>query len=149
MFHPVADLRAFLSGRWRIARRISDARLGITGRLMGHAVFTPSPEGLVHDENGDLRFGAHAGPAARRYRLIIDRPSKAEVRHADGSVFHQIDLISGQAEILHQCGSDQYVGRYRVLRDDRFAVTWHVTGPRKDYRLSTLHARLGGADSDE
>jgi hypothetical protein len=142
MFHPVADLRAFLSGRWRISRRIGDARLGIAGRLTGYATFTPVPDGLIHDENGDLRFGAYRGPATRRYHLMIDEQSVGDVHHADGSLFHRLDLASGRAEVLHQCGSDEYWGRYRVLGEDRFAVTWRVTGPRKRYCLATLHTRI-------
>jgi hypothetical protein len=145
MSYPVADLRAFLSGRWRIVRRIGDARLGIVGRLTGHATFTPVPDGLIHDEDGDLRFGVYRGPATRRYHLAIDQPSAGEMHHADGRLFHRLDLASGRAEILHRCGSDQYRGRYRVLHDDCFAVAWHVTGPRKQYRLATLHTRLSSA----
>ncbi|MEO7054717.1 MAG: DUF6314 family protein [Rhizomicrobium sp.] len=146
MSHRVADLCGFLSGQWRIARRIDDRRLGIVGRLTGRVTFTPSPGGLIQDEDGDLAFGAYRGPARRRYQLVMDHSSAGEIRHADGSLFHALDLTSGRAEILHRCGDDMYRGRYRVLRDDRFAVTWHVTGPRKNYRLSTIHARLGEAE---
>ncbi len=151
MPYPVSDLRAFLTGSWRITRRISDARLGIAGRLTGLATFTPSADGLVHDEKGELRFGNHLGSATRRYHLVIGGASACEVRHADGSFFHHLDLASGWADILHQCGGDIYHGRYRVLRGDRFAVSWQVRGPRKQYRLSTVHARVGdgSADSDE
>jgi len=142
VLYPVIDLRVFFTGSWRIARRISDARLGIAGRLIGQATFTPSSDGLVHDERGDLRFCAHVGPAARRYRLVIDRPSEALVRHADGSLFHPLDLTSGMAEISHLCGDDIYRGRYRVLDENRFTVSWQAMGPRKRYRLATLHTRL-------
>jgi hypothetical protein len=141
VFHPVQDLQAFLTGRWRIARRISDARLGLAGRLAGWADFVPSDDGLIHDEEGDLRFGAYQGPVTRRYHLVIDAPSAGMVRHADGSLFHALDLGSGRADILHRCGEDHYRGRYRVLDQDRFTVSWQVTGPRKQYRLATLHRR--------
>jgi hypothetical protein len=141
MPHPVTDLRAFLIGPWRIVRRISDARLGIAGRLTGQAVFTPSADGLTHDEKGDLSFGTHLGPASRRYRLTIGRLSEGVVWHADGSLFHALDLASGGSDILHRCGADMYRGRYRVIDENRFVVSWHVTGPRKRYRLATLHLR--------
>lgn len=151
LLYPVPDLRSFLTGRWRIARRISDARLGIAGRLTGYATFTPSSDGLIHEEMGELRFGGYRGSATRRYQLMIGHASACEVRHADGSLFHHLDLASGRAEILHRCGCDIYQGHYRVLHGDRFAVTWQVKGPRKQYRLSTVHVRFGGggADSDE
>ena len=142
MSYPVQDLRGFLAGQWRIARRIRDARSGIAGRLTGQAIFTPSADGLLHDENGDLRFGAHAGPTTQRYRLTIDAPSQAVVHHADGSMFHLLDLASGRADILHRCGADIYRGRYRVLSGVHFSVSWHVTGPRKQYRLATWYRRV-------
>ena len=141
MFYPVQDLRRFLTGRWRIARRISDARAGMVGRLTGWAAFTPSADGLIHDEIGDLRFGAYLGPATRLYHLVINGPAEAMVRHADGTPFHALDLASGRAAILHRCGDDDYRGRYRVLDENRFTVSWQVAGPRKQYRLATLHRR--------
>lgn len=139
--YPVRDLQAFLNGRWRIARRISDARAELMGRLTGWSVFTPSADGLIHDETGDLNFGAYRGPVTRRYHLIADGSSTGIVRHADGSLFHALDLASGMADILHACGDDRYRGRYRVLDESRFTVSWQVTGPRKQYRLATLHRR--------
>jgi hypothetical protein len=139
--YPVRDLQAFLTGRWRIARRISDARAGMMGRLTGWAVFTPSADGLIHDETGDLSFGAYRGPVTRRYHLIANGSSTGIVRHADGSLFHALDLVSGTADILHACGEDNYRGRYRVLDGNRFTVSWQVVGPRKQYCLSTLHRR--------
>lgn len=138
---PVRDLQAFLTGRWRIVRRISDARAGMTGRLAGWAIFTPSIDGLIHDEMGDLSFGAYRGPVTRRYHLIADNSSTGMVRHADGSLFHALDLASGMADILHSCGEDRYRGRYRVLDRNCFTVSWQVAGPRKQYRLATLHRR--------
>ena len=141
MSHPVADLGAFLSGRWRIARRIDDKRLGILGRLTGCVTFTPSPGGLIQDEDGDLSFGTYRGPATRRYHLVIDRPSMADVHHADGRLFHTLDLASGGAEILHHCGADVYRGRYRVIDGDRFFLSWRVRGPHKDYASVTRYTR--------
>lgn len=129
-------------GPWRIARRIGDARQGIVGRLTGQVIFTPSADGLIQDEEGSLQFGGYLGPATRRYHLVIDGPSSGMVHHADGSLFHALDLAPGRADILHRCGEDIYRGRYRVLDENRFAVSWQVTGPRKQYRLATLHRRL-------
>jgi len=141
VLNPVPDLQAFLIGRWRTLRRISDARAGMVGRLTGRAVFTPSADGLIHDESGDLSFGAYQGQAVRRYRLSIDG-SSAMVHHADGSLFHGLDLTTGTADILHRCGEDTYRGRYRVLGENRFLVSWQVRGPRKRYRLATSYLRV-------
>jgi hypothetical protein len=141
---PVADLREFLLGSWRISRRIYDARLGLSGRLEGSAAFTPAPGGLVYEEAGQLRFGAYEGEAAQRYRFAIDSSASATVHRADGSLFHRLELASGTADIVHACGADHYCGRYRVLDENRLRIVWHVAGPRKRYRMATLHSRIGG-----
>ena len=138
---PINDLRAFLLGSWRISRRIQDFRLGICGRLEGRATVAPAATGLVHEETGKLCFGIHQGEATRRTLIAIDRPEAAALYHADGSLFHALDLSSGTADILHRCADDHYRGRYRVLQENCFWVAWHVTGPRKHYRLATRHIR--------
>ncbi len=148
MPYPVANLRAFLAGRWRISRRIGDVRLGIIGRLTGYATFAPATDGLAYDESGDLRFGSYLGHAIRRYHLVIDRPTAGEMRHADGTRFHELDLASGTANILHHCARDCYRGKYRILHENCFVAVWQVTGPRKDYRLATLHTRIASDCSD-
>ena len=140
---PVEDLRAFLLGSWRISRRIYDARLGLSGRFEGSAAFTPAPGGLFYEEAGRLRFGAHEGEATQRFRFAIEPRASATVYRADGSLFHRLELGSGTADIVHDCGADRYCGRYRVLGEDRLSVVWRVTGPRKRYRLATLHSRIG------
>ncbi|MBV8651678.1 MAG: hypothetical protein JO255_09445 [Alphaproteobacteria bacterium] len=139
---PVEDLREFLLGSWRISRRIYDARLGLRGHLEGSAAFTPSPGGLVYEEAGRLRFGAYEGEAAQRFRFAIEPGAAATVHRADGSLFHRLELSSGTADIVHDCGADRYCGRYRVLDEDRLRIVWHVTGPRKRYRMTTLHWRV-------
>jgi hypothetical protein len=148
MAYPVTDLRIFLGGTWRIARRIRDDRLAVLGRLTGRATFAPAPGGLVYDEDGALSFGAHQGPATRRYHLAIDQPSIGEMRHADGSLFHMLDLTSGAASVLHRCGDDNYRGRYRVIGGDCFFVNWRVSGPRKDYASTTRYRRASAGVED-
>jgi hypothetical protein len=139
---PIHDLRGFLTGSWRISRRVRDFRLGICGRLEGRMTIAPDPGGLVQDEAGWLRFGGHQGGATSRYLIGIERPTQASIRHADGRPFHALDLSTGIADIQHQCAEDHYRGRYRVLHPDSYLVTWHVTGPRKHYRLATRHVRM-------
>lgn len=139
MLYPVKDLRAFLMGSWRIARRIYDARQGMVGRLAGSANFASASQGLMYDETGLLHFGSYRGEAARRYLFAFDRIHAASVHHADGSPFHWLDLSSGRDDIHHQCGEDHYRGRYRVLGRDQFVASWDVAGPRKRYRMATIY----------
>ena len=111
------------------------------GRLEGQADILDAPDGLVLRESGRLQFGTHQADAAQRYHFRFLHPSLAQVMRADGSHFHDLDLSSGMAIIVHQCGNDLYRGRYRVLDGDRYVVGWRVIGPRKRYRMASLYAR--------
>jgi len=130
-----------LAGHWQIARRICDRQQGLVGRLHGSGNFAPAPQGLIYDEAGQLRFGCYQGEAARRYLFAFVQPETASVHHADGSLFHALNLSSGRDDIHHQCAEDHYRGRYRVLNWDEFIVTWDVTGPRKRYHMATFYRR--------
>jgi Family of unknown function (DUF6314) len=142
MAFPVADLNRFLLGSWNMSRRMRDFRLGISGWFEGHANVCVQSGDLILQETGRLRFGAHEADAGQRYVLTLDQPHVARVKRADGSLFHELDLSSGSANILHRCGDDIYRGRYRVLHGDCFFVVWQVTGPRKDYRMVTRLMRV-------
>jgi hypothetical protein len=138
----VPSLALYLGGAWRITRRIRDRRAGETGRLEGVAIFAPVAEGLRYDESGAMRFGSYHGEAAQNYLFALNGDAAAEVRYADGRFFHRLDLSAGVADVTHECGADFYRGRYRMLGLDRWALSWRVAGPRKDYLMSTWYERV-------
>ena len=141
---PVADLRAFLTGTWRIARTVKDARSGQDGGFDGTAVFAPLPDGgLLLTESGTMWLGGYAGPAEQTYRYAFPvDPGRAEVFRHDGTPFHDLDLTAGSAEAIHHCGADLYRGSFRVEGDDEWIAEWSVSGPRKDYHMVTRHIRV-------
>ena len=141
MAWPVRDLGAFLQGDWHLSRRIYDLRLTLRGRFDGCASVTAMADGLLLNETGRLAFGEHVSDASQHFRIAINDEG-ARIFRADGSTFHDLDLSSGWARILHHCGGDLYRGRYRVLSADRYCVMWRVTGPRKDYRMASLYSRV-------
>ena len=141
MAWPVRDLRAFLQGEWRLSRRIHDLRLALRGRFDGRASVTAATDSLLLKETGRFAFGGHVSDASQNYRIVWEGAA-ARVFRADGSTFHDLDLSSGWARILHRCGDDLYRGRYRVTDDGHFIVAWRVTGPRKDYRMASLYSRI-------
>lgn len=139
---PTPSLACYFSGDWRITRRICDRLAGESGRLNGVVRFAPEADGLRYDETGEMHFGAYRGEATQRYRFVLMDDAVAEVHYADGRLFHHLDLSSGIADVAHECGSDLYRGRYRVLGADRWALSWQVAGPRKDYLMSTRYERV-------
>jgi hypothetical protein len=141
---PVPDTLAFLRGRWRLERRLSDHRSGVRGTFTGDADFaaTPDPAVLRYVERGELRFGGHVGPATRAL-VCLGRPGGAvDVRFADGREFYRLDLGPGCCEAEHLCGRDRYTVMYRVLAQDLMEEHWQVAGPQKAYDTVTALRRL-------
>jgi hypothetical protein len=126
----VDDLASFFVGSWRLTRRISDRGRGRSGRLIGCASFVPTFGRLRYYEEGILTFGDFRGQASRSL-WFIPHGSGAEVRFEDGRSFHHIDLSSGRAAAFHQCGSDTYIGRYRVSGPNHWTLVWQILGPDK------------------
>lgn len=138
---------AFLAGRWRIDRRLDDRRAAASGRFTGLAGFTAVPGGLRYREDGELRFGGHAGPAWRELRYLAGPDGTADVRFADGRPFYRLDLRAGRWQARHECGQDLYLAGFEVLGDDLVTEHWRVRGPDKDYDSFTELRRLAaGAD---
>lgn len=139
---------SFLLGEWKMARDIRDYRTGQSGVFRGMARFVPAPREsagplLSYREDGQLTFAGHRGPAERHLYLVERPDGTADVRFADGRAFYQLDLLAGHCQAEHRCGADEYLVRVRVLTVDSFTETWRVTGPAKDYEMTTTYVRTG------
>ena len=143
----------FLRGDWHVVRRICDHRTGQAGSFRGEASFRPGETGLspggrvlAYDEHGELRFGGHRGPASRSLLYLELADGSADVRFADGREFYRLDLRSGTWQAEHPCRADRYLVMTTVPAADTFTETWQVTGPAKDYELTTTSTRAGGQE---
>lgn len=137
----VADLAAFLLGRWAVARRIVDLRDSSEAAFEGEALVCPCPSGLGYAERGELRGTTYRGGASRAWTYVLREPGLADVRFPDGRPFHDLDLRTGRWEAEHRCGADVYRGGFAVTSPDAWTVRWSVGGPRKDLRLVTALTR--------
>jgi hypothetical protein len=131
----------FLTGQWNVVRDISDARSGTTGRFRGTASFTPAAGGARFAEEGELAFGSHRGPASRSLIYAARTDGAADVFFADGREFFRLDLTSGDCQAEHLCRADRYEVTVSRTGDDSFTEIWRVTGPAKDYQLSSRYSR--------
>ena len=110
---------------------------GGRARFAGTAVWAPSGGGLRCVEEGTLAVGASAMPARRETVWAVEGGALA-VRFPDGRPFH----AAGEGWSEHPCAPDLYRIRY-AWGANRFAMRWHVRGPRKAYRAVTWHWRAG------
>lgn len=132
---------ADFAGDWLIARAIADRHAAQTGRFDGRAWFTPTgPDHFRYREDGVLHLGA--GPAmtaTRAYGWAFDG-ARVAVTFADGRPFHSFPLAGGPGED-HPCGEDLYRVAYDFSRWPVWEVTWTVSGPRKDYTMTSCYRR--------
>jgi hypothetical protein len=129
-----------LEGRWRLSRVIRNAD-GSEARLSGVTVFRRDGEGLVQEEEGWLTLPGGAAPlrATRRY-LWTEGAGGLEVRFGDGRPFHAVPLGVARPEATHDCAPDVYRVAYDFADWPRWRAVWRVTGPRKNYVMTSDYA---------
>lgn len=137
----MTDLRAFLSGRWDLTRRIRDRRGGVTGSFQGHATFSPAERGLEYLEQGEMKLGQMEGHAFRRYRYDFPESGRAEVFFEDGRYFHDLRLGPAAWRVRHECPPDLYLGRFYLVEPQAWKAIWLVQGSRKLHLLESHYRR--------
>ncbi len=131
---------AAFEGDWLLERDIEDIRAGHPGRFTGTARFTSAAEGLVYDEEGLLSLGGAPGVAAsRRYLWREAGANSIEVQFGDGRFFHRFYADEDRPSAVHACPPDQYRVRYDFSAWPRWKADWRVTGPRKDYAMTSRY----------
>lgn len=127
-------------GRYTVARKIEDRRANAKSTFEGWAEISRTTDGAIYRETGDLIMGDQRFQAERSY---LWQPNEAciDVAFADGRPFHDFDPQNGGLASEHLCGEDMYRGGYDFSQWSCWAVTWTVTGPRKDYTSLTWYVR--------
>lgn len=98
---------------------------------------------LEYSEQGELQFGRHRRPAGRCLLYLAVTDGSVDVRFADGREFYRLDLRSGACRAEHPCRADRYLVTVTRLSQDSFTEAWRVSGPAKDYELTTTYSRAG------
>lgn len=144
----LTDTMEFLLGTWRLERTIDDEHRGTRGEFTGTATLRrrlSESEGVRADyeELGELRWGAHNGPASRRLEFV-QRAGSALLRFTDGRPYVDLDLRGGTWRAVHDCGEDRYEITTTVQADDVVLECWRVRGPTKRYNALTVLTRSPG-----
>ena len=125
------------AGNWDIHRRILDRMAGEEGNLVGSVSIRGEDAAFVYFENGILRLGTRPPLHATRQYLWTGDGTGIDVAFHDGREFHRIDLEAPEVEARHDCAPDIYVVRYEFARWPQWTSVWTVTGPRKNYVMTT------------
>jgi hypothetical protein len=137
---------ARFAGAWTVARQIEDLGGGPSGRFKGIARITPDDEGLRYDEQGLMTLGAAKLMATRVYLWRPEGPTRVRVLFDDGRPFHLFDWARPEWSDEHLCGQDRYAVRY-TFAGDSWHAHWRVTGPSKNYVMSSRYIRLKPAEA--
>jgi hypothetical protein len=139
-----AEVMKGLAGTWLFDRVIEGY-----GTMQGLATFSPLDQGrLAYREEGNLRLVDGTEFQAEREYIFGVRVDGFDVFFKENPprLFHEISLSSrggavraGSAD--HLCGPDTYKSTYTFLPDGRFIIQHIVSGPRKDYTMTTTYSR--------
>ncbi|KQI69713.1 hypothetical protein AN189_04835 [Loktanella sp. 3ANDIMAR09] len=130
------------AGTWQIARQIDDRHAGQRDTFAGHAVLTPDgADGLRYHETGVLRLGDGQGFRAERVYLWTFGADGIAVRFSDGREFHTFAPDGMAAGTDHPCGADYYRVTYDFTRWPAWQSVWNVTGPAKNYTMTSAYRR--------
>ncbi len=132
-----------LLGHWRLERTIEDRRGAATLGVSGTVLLETTDGGAVrwHEVGVLRRPGAAPAEVSRRLLVVPPAPESDEVwwvRFADGRPFHP--WLPG-TDVEHPCAPDLYRGRVDLDLPSGWRVRWTVTGPAKDYTMSTTCSR--------
>jgi hypothetical protein len=124
-----------LLGEWRLSRVIDDRLAGEQSLVSGMLSLTAvSPDRIRWAEQGHWHQPAGDVAVCRGLWLVRDEGSQGWwVRFEDERDFHP--WLPGEA-VVHPCAPDTYRGVVDGT-PERWTVEWEVTGPAKDYSMST------------
>ncbi|MBF0247169.1 MAG: hypothetical protein HQL36_03725 [Alphaproteobacteria bacterium] len=144
----IFDLYGFFHGTWRFERKIHDSASKDIRETEGGVTFTPDGDvpgaRLLYRESAE-----HDGPEAHSVLprdLVFNFPTmtKGEVRFADGTLFHVLDLGKGIVRVQYENGNEIYHGLYRALEFGYWLSVWRIEGARSNQIITTHYRRLDG-----
>lgn len=147
----IADTLTFLLGAWNLRRSIQDHRSGTDGLFEGRAVLTGAGSGAGsgagagrarYDEEGELSFGAHRGPASRHLEYARLDSTAVFLYFSNGRPFVDLDLRTGAWRGVHDCVDDRYEIETVVRSDRVLQEYWRVRGPDTSYDAVTTLTRI-------
>lgn len=145
----IEDPLYFFSGAWAFLRRVEDKRQRLEGSQLGEARFMPDGDGLRYRESGQLALGDHRGTGHRSYLYRFPGNGQVEILFESGDFFLALDLSDGSGTAEHLCERDRYRARFIVEDSYRWRNDWIVSGPRKDYVLTTWYLRFREPATDD
>jgi hypothetical protein len=134
-----------LAGAWAFNRVIEGQ-----GNMQGLATFTLlSASSLAYREQGRLKLQNGTELEAEREYVFRERSRGFDVlfKESPPRLFHAIELAASDGGALsgsagHLCNLDHYQSTYTFCGDGGVIIRHVVSGPRKDYTMTTIYTRV-------
>lgn len=129
-----------LLGTWDLSRAIVEHAAGDRSSVEGTTSLGLQGDGRIRwSEAGTLTRQGLQTPVSR-VLYLEQRDGEWFVTFEDGRDFHP---WRPGTSVEHVCAPDLYVGTVGRASTDRWTVQWHVTGPHKDYTMTSVLSRSG------
>ncbi|WP_027530260.1 DUF6314 family protein [Bradyrhizobium sp. WSM3983] len=144
-WRDASQVMAWLTGSWSFSRVIEGQ-----ASMQGLATFTPlDAERLAYRERGRLTLQSGTELEAEREYVFRVRGRGFDVffKESPPRLFHAIELAASDGGTLsgsagHLCNLDHYRSTYTFHDDGGFVIRHVVSGPRKDYTMTTTYRRV-------
>lgn len=139
-------------GFWLVKRSIIRRNPDERYYAMGIAFWSEDPENdnrlLYHEKVKITQVGdSSISDANQKYKYEFDPGDSGQfIKYYDKNPCkYTIDGKRASGE--YKCGDDSYKGIFDFKDEDHFALTYKVSGPKKDYSISTEYSKCNYAES--
>lgn len=127
-----------LVGTWDLSREIIEHPSGDRSSVAGSTSLALQRDGRIcWSEAGTLTRQGLQTPVTR-VLYIEQRDDSWFVTFDDGRDFH---AWRPGSDVEHVCSPDLYIGTVQRQDVDQWSVQWRVTGPSKDYTMTSMLSR--------
>lgn len=130
-----------LIGKWKIERKIFDARVRGKGQMHGVGVFKPlgSDELMYYEQlwHETPAQSLHLARKSYRYRFGQNALEIYFHREENEALFLTLSPLKSRMKASMQCGSDRYQLTWKWKSADRFFQRFRVKGEKKNYLIES------------
>lgn len=130
-----------LLGDWALSRAIVEHPSDQHSSVEGFTSLTLQDDGRIRWSETGILTRQDLQTTVTRVLYLEQRDTGWFVTFEDGRDFHP---WQPGAAVEHACSPDLYVGTVERQGVDQWSVRWRVTGPSKDYTMTSVLTRTPG-----
>ncbi len=124
----MVDFRNLFSGSWTFSRTVT-GMFPQEKSINGQVEFVMKKGQLVYQESGSYDVDDMPIDFETSYVYDIQDALSCHVLFPDGRLFYKLSNPNELVE--HLCGADHYRGRFDIIDENQWTLTWQIQGPRK------------------